>query len=67
MILNVLIITTIFAIILYFPCVRIVEYVEQREKDKHRQAVKRYYMTMYFDAPSEREAEYWLDKYNKGE
>lgn len=67
MILNALIITTIFAIILYFPCVRIVEYVEQREKDKHRQAVKRYYMTMYLDAPSEREAEYWLDKYNKGE
>lgn len=67
MILNALIIATIFAIIFYFPCVRIIEYVEQREKDKRRQAVKRYYMTMYFDAPSKREAEYWLEKYNKGE
>lgn len=66
MILNAIIILSIFAVILYFPVEKVKEYKEKRKRDKHRQEVKRYYMQMYYKAPSLREAEYWLDKYNKG-
>lgn len=66
MILNAIIILSIFAVILYFPLEKFEKYREKRKKDKRRQKVKRYYMQMYYNAPSLREAEYWLDKYNKG-
>lgn len=67
MILNAIIILSIFAVILYFPLEKVEKYRKKRKKDKHRQEVKRYYMQMYYKAPSLREAEYWLDKYNKGD
>lgn len=66
MILNAMMILFVLIVILYFPVERLKKYRTQRKQDKQRQKVKRYYMQMYYKAPSLREAEYWLDKYNKG-
>ena len=66
MIPNVIIILFVSIVILYFPVERLKKYITKRKQDKQRQKVKRYYMQMYYKAPSLREAEYWLDKYNKG-
>lgn len=66
MIPNVLLVSAIWAIIITIITNHIMVIVENRKAEKRRQSIKRYYAQMYYAAPSEREAEYWLDKYNKG-
>lgn len=63
---NFLIVVFIFAVALYFPTEKFIKWAKKRDDDRHRQQAKKFFMKMYYAAPSEREAEYWREKYNKG-